>query len=188
MEDETMTETLAESYLRDVRSRFGGIKKLADRALAQVSDEDFFRMLDPESNSIALLMKHLAGNMRSRWTDFLTTDGEKPDRNRDSEFLSEGEDRRSVTEAWDAAWKIFFDTLASLKPEDLTRTVTIRHEIFTVVGAINRQLEHYGYHVGQLVFLAKHFRSAEWRSLSIPRAASATFNDGMREKFEKKER
>jgi hypothetical protein len=180
-----MTDTIGEIYLRDVRSRFKGIKRLGDEAVAQVSDEEFFRLLDSESNSIALVMKHVAGNMRSRWTDFLTTDGEKPDRNRDLEFVIEGEDRRLITESWNAAWGYFLDTLSSIGPEDLTRIVTIRHEPYTVVAAINRQLEHYGYHIGQIVFLAKHFKSSAWQSLSIARAASSAFNERMREKYEK---
>src|SRR5687767_123052 len=121
-----MTTTLGQSYLSDVRSRFRGAKRLGDQAIGQVSDEEFFRVLDPESNSIALIMKHVAGNVRSRWTDFLTSDGEKPDRNRDLEFLLEGEDRRIITEAWEAAWICFFNTLDSLQPEDLTRMITIR--------------------------------------------------------------
>ena len=180
-----MTDTLAESYLTDALLRFRGIKRLGDGACAQVSDEEFFRTLDPESNSIALILKHVAGNMRSRWTDFLTSDGEKPDRRRDLEFVFEGENRKSIMESWEAAWACFFATLDSLKPEDLTRTITIRHKPYIVLAAINRQLEHYGYHVGQIVFLAKHFRSSAWRSLSIARSESGAFNEGMREKYEK---
>jgi hypothetical protein len=178
------TVTLGEIYLRDVRNRFQGIKKLGDRAIAQVSDEELFQVLDAESNSIAMILKHLTGNMRSRWTDFLTTDGEKPDRNRDSEFVIEGEDRRGISDAWDAAWVSFLETLSLIRPEELTRKVTIRHEPFSVVAAINRQLEHYGYHVGQIVFLAKHFKSSAWQTLSIARASSSAFNQQMREKYE----
>jgi hypothetical protein len=178
-------ETLGEMYLKDALERFHSTKRLADGAVAQVSDEEFFRALDPEANSIALVMKHMAGNMRSRWTDFLTSDGEKPDRRRDAEFESEGEDRRAILDAWEAGWRLVFDAVGSLAPEDLTRTVTIRHEPYTVVGAINRQLEHYGYHTGQIVFLAKHFKSAAWRSLSIPRGQSQPFNAGMEEKHGK---
>jgi hypothetical protein len=178
------TVPLGDIYLRDVRNRFRGIKRLGDRAIAQVSDEELFQMLDPESNSIAMIMKHLAGNMRSRWTDFLTTDGEKPDRNRDSEFVIEDEDRQRISDAWDAAWVSFLETLFLIRPEDLTRTVTIRHEPFSVVAAINRQLEHYGYHVGQIVFLAKHFKLSAWQTLSIARASSSAFNQRMQEKYE----
>ncbi|HEV3469066.1 MAG TPA: DUF1572 family protein [Pyrinomonadaceae bacterium] len=180
------TDVLGEIYLKDALERFRGTKRLGDGAAAQVSDEEFFRALDPESNSIALIMKHMAGNMRSRWTDFLTSDGEKPDRRRDSEFESEGEDRRAIEDAWEAGWRLVFDAVGSLRPEDLTRTVTIRGEPYTVVGAVNRQLEHYGYHTGQIVFLAKHFKSSAWRSLSIPRGQSETFNAGMREQYGRK--
>ncbi len=181
-----MSDTLGEIYLRDAAERFRHTKRLADGAVAQVSDEEFFRALDPESNSIALIMKHMAGNMRSRWTDFLTSDGEKADRRRDSEFESEGEDRRAIQDAWEAGWRLVFDAVGSLRPEDLTRTVTIRGEPHTVVEAVNRQLTHYGQHTGQIVFLAKHFKSSAWRSLSIPRGQSETFTAGMREKHGRK--
>ena len=180
------TDTLGEIYLRDAVARFRQTKRLADGAAAQVSDEEFFRALDPESNSIALVMKHMAGNMRSRWTDFLTSDGEKPDRRRDAEFELEGEDRAAILEAWEAGWRCLFDAVGSLTPADLTRTVTIRGEPYTVVAAVNRQLEHYGYHAGQIVFLAKHFKSSAWRSLSIPRGRSEAFNADMGEKHGRK--
>ena len=171
-----MTDSLAEHYLEDAAKVFRGQKKLADGAIAQVSDEEFFRTIDAESNSIAVIMKHMAGNMRSRWTDFLTTDGEKPGRHRDTEFLVEGEDRAAVLERWEAGWRTVFDTLESLKPEDIQRTVTIRGEPHTVVEAVNRQLSHYGQHTGQIVFLAKHLRSSEWKTLSIARGRSEDFN------------
>ena len=171
-----MTDSLAEHYLKDAVRVFRGQKKLADGAVAQVSDEEFFRAIDAESNSIALIMKHMAGNMRSRWTDFLTSDGEKPDRHRDSEFVVEGEDRKAIEERWEAGWRTVFDTLESLKPEDFNRAVTIRGEAHTIVEAVNRQLSHYGQHVGQLVFLAKHLKSKDWKTLSIPRGKSEDFN------------
>ena len=174
-----MTDSLAEHYLENVVGEFRGLKRLADRAAAQVSDEEFFRVIDPESNSLALIMKHMAGNMRSRWTDFLTTDGEKPDRRRDSEFLIEGEDRRIITEKWEAGWRTLFDALAPLKAEDLMRKVLIRREPHTVVEAVNRQLTHYGEHVGQIIFLAKHLKSSEWKTLSIPRGQSEAVNKKM---------
>ncbi|HEY0174341.1 MAG TPA: DUF1572 family protein [Pyrinomonadaceae bacterium] len=174
-----MTDSLAEHYLEDAAKVFRGQKKLADGAVAQVGDEEFFRVIDPESNSLALIMKHMAGNMRSRWTDFLTTDGEKPDRRRDSEFIVEGEDRAAVLERWEAGWCTLFDTLASLKGVDPMRTVTIRGEPHTVVMAVNRQLSHYGQHTGQIVFLAKHLLSSEWKTLSIPRGGSGMFNEEM---------
>jgi Protein of unknown function (DUF1572) len=171
-----MTDSLAEHYIENATAEFRGLKRLADKAAAQVSDEEFFRAIDPESNSVALIMKHLAGNMRSRWTDFLTSDGEKPDRRRDSEFLIEGEDRPAIEEKWEAGWQALFDALAQLEPEDLMRHVQIRREPHTVVEAVNRQLTHYGEHVGQIIFLAKHLKSADWKSLSIPRGMSEAFN------------
>jgi hypothetical protein len=171
-----VTDSLAEHYLENVAGEFRGLKRLADKAVAQVSDEEFFRAVDPESNSIAVIMKHMAGNMRSRWTDFLTTDGEKPDRRRDSEFLIGVEDRRAVEEMWERGWCTLFDALAQLRPEDLTRNVLIRREPHTVVEAVNRQLTHYGEHVGQIIFLAKHLKSSAWKTLSIPRGQSEAFN------------
>jgi Protein of unknown function (DUF1572) len=171
-----MSDSLAEHYIENATAEFRGLKRLADKAAAQVSDEEFFRAIDPESNSVALIMKHLAGNMRSRWTDFLTSDGEKPDRHRDSEFLIEGEDRRALEEKWEAGWRTLFDALAQLKPEDLMRHVQIRREPHTVVEAVNRQLTHYGEHVGQIIFLAKHLKSSDWKTLSIPRGMSEAFN------------
>ena len=174
-----MTDTLAEHYLEDAAKVFRGLKKLADGAAAQVTDEEFFRAIDAESNSVALIMKHMAGNRRSRWTDFLTSDGEKPDRRRDSEFESEGEDRAAIEARWEAGWQTLFDTLASLRGEDLLRTVAIRGEPHTIVQAVNRQLAHYGQHAGQIVFLAKHLRSADWKTLSIPRGQSEAFNKKM---------
>jgi hypothetical protein len=171
-----MADSLAEHYIENATAEFRGLKRLADKAVAQVGDEEFFRAIDPESNSVALIMKHLAGNMRSRWTDFLTSDGEKPDRRRDSEFLIEGEDRRAIEEKWEAGWQTLFDALAGLKGEDLMRRVQIRREPHTVVEAVNRQLTHYGEHVGQIIFLAKHLKSADWKTLSIPRGMSEAFN------------
>ena len=174
-----MPDSLAEHYLENAAEEFRALKRLADRAAAQVDDEEFFRAIDPEANSVALIMKHMAGNMRSRWTDFLTTDGEKPDRRRDSEFLVEGEDRRAILEKWEAGWARLFDTLARLAPGELLHTVTIRREPHTVVEALNRQLTHYGQHVGQIIFLAKHLKSSAWQTLSIPRGQSEKFNEKM---------
>jgi uncharacterized damage-inducible protein DinB len=165
-----MTPSSAEIYLADVRREFTRLKHLADTALARVSDEEFFRPLDPESNSLACLVKHLAGNNRSRWTAFLTTDGEKPDRHRDAEFEREPEDTRpSLMARWEQGWDTLLGSLAALTPADLTKTVTIRGEPHTVVEAIDRALSHQAYHVGQIVFLAKHFRWSAWESLSVPR-------------------
>jgi hypothetical protein len=166
----------ADAYLEDVARQFRKYRELADRALAQVADEDFFRTPDPESNSVAIVMKHLSGNMRSRWRNFLATDGEKADRNRDAEFVvAPGETRQSVVAAWDAGWTMLFAAIGPLQAEDLGRTVRIRGEAHTVMQAIQRQLTHYAYHVGQIVFLAKHFAGSRWKSLSIPKGRSKDF-------------
>ena len=143
----------------------------------QLQEEEFFATLDRESNSVAILVRHLAGNMRSRFTDFLTTDGEKPDRNRDQEFEISGQPTRAeIMEEWEQGWARVVSTITELKPEDLLRTVTIRAEPHTVLQAINRQLAHYSAHVGQIIFLAKHLRSSQWKTLSIPRGRSKDFN------------
>jgi hypothetical protein len=157
---------------------------MAERAIEQVSDEEFFFLIDAEANSIALIVKHIAGNLRSRWTDFLTTDGEKPDRDRDSEFERAGDTRGSLMKFWESSWQVLFDNVEPLSSEDLSRTVSIRGEPHTVIEAINRQLTHYAYHVGQIVFLAKHLRSADWKTLSIPKKRSAEFNKSMFEYLE----
>ncbi len=166
----------ANDFLQDILVEFQKIKKQGDAALAQLRDEDFFTTLDPESNSIAILIKHLAGNMRSRWTDFLTSDGEKLDRHRDSEFLiDEGASRKSILGIWEQGWAILFQTLGSLKAEDVDKTVFIRKEPHSVFRAIHRQMTHYASHVGQIVFLAKHLAGARWKTLSIPRGKSEEF-------------
>lgn len=171
------------TYLDDSRRQFRALKKQADRALAQVSDDDWFVTLDAEANSLAVIVKHVAGNLRSRWTDIFTTDGEKPDRNRDSEFkLSETETKESLQAYWDANWGVLFATLDALQVQDLGRTILIRNEPHTVIEAINRQLTHYAGHVGQIVFLAKHLAADHWQSLSIPRGQSAIFNAGAQPK------
>jgi len=170
-------QSLAQHYLTDALQTFRDYKKLAERAFEQISDDDVFRTLDEESNSIAVNMKHLAGNMLSRWTDFLTTDGEKPERNRDIEFvILPGTSKDEMIAYWDQGWKCVFDAVEPLQPEDLMRTIRIRGQDHTVVQAINRQLAHYAYHVGQIVYLAKHFKSTDWQSLSVPRNRSAEFN------------
>ena len=157
-------------YLDDANVRFRNYRELADKALEQITDEQFFITLDEESNSIAIIMKHIAGNSFSRWTDFLTTDGEKPNRDRDSEFvIDSATTKESICEYWERGWDCLFAAIEPLQPADLEKTITIRGEPHTVVQAINRQMTHYAYHVGQIVFLAKHFRSAEWKSLSVPR-------------------
>ena len=168
---------LMQAYLDDVLARFQELKKLADGAIAQVEKQQIVQSWDEESNSIAVTMKHIAGNMRSRWTDFLTSDGEKPDRNRDSEFeLYDSDNPDRMQKIWEAGWDILFHAIRSLTPDDLTKTVKIRNEPHLVFQAINRQLLHYGYHVGQIVFMAKHLASANWKSLSIPRRGSQEFN------------
>jgi hypothetical protein len=172
-----MTEnTITEGYLADALSSFRAYKKLADKAIAQTTDDELFVKLDEEGNSIAIVMKHLAGNMISRWTDFLNSDGEKPDRNRDMEFVVEKSNKDDVLEYWERGWQCVFDAIEPLTPADFSRTVAIRGQEHTIVQAINRQLMHYAYHIGQIAFLAKHFRSSDWQSLSIPRNRSAEFN------------
>jgi hypothetical protein len=167
-------------YLEDVIRQLRKYKAFGDEAVAQVDEGDFFRSVDSESNSIALVMKHVAGNMRSRWTDFLTADGEKADRHRDTEFEIEPADTRaSVLGRWEAGWSLLFSAVAPLGPEDLRRTVAIRGEAHTVLQAIQRQLTHYAYHVGQIVFLARHFAGTRWRSLSIPKGKSRDFDVAM---------
>ena len=179
-----MDTTLGEHYLADALKIFRSNKQLADKAIAQLSDDELFAAIDAEANSVAVIVKHLAGNMRSRWTDFLTTDGEKPDRDRDSEFvIDENTSREDVLRWWEGGWRVVFGAVEPLRGEDLMRRVSIRGEPHTVVEAINRQLSHYAQHVGQIVFLAKHLRSSDWQTLSIARGASGTFNEGMREKF-----
>jgi hypothetical protein len=164
------------SYLEDSIAVLRYYKKLGERAMAQVADEQLFAALDEEANSIAIIVKHMTGNMRSRWTDFLTSDGEKPDRNRDSEFVDPPATREALLKDWENGWARVFQTLEGLEESDLARTVTIRGEAHSVMQAINRQLAHYPHHVGQIVLLAKHFACDKWQSLSVPRNRSAEFN------------
>jgi uncharacterized damage-inducible protein DinB len=173
-----MTHQLTTSYLKDSIDLFRYYKKLAERAIAQCPDEGLFLTLDEESNSIATIVKHMAGNMRSRWTDFLTSDGEKPDRNRDSEFEEPPKTRAELLTVWERGWTCLLDALTPLSDADLTRTVTIRTEPHSVTQAINRQMAHYSYHIGQIAYLAKHFaaRSGKWTALTVPRKKSADFN------------
>jgi hypothetical protein len=169
----------AAAYLQDMRATAATYKKLADEAMAQVDDARFFALLGDEENGIALVVKHMAGNLRSRWTDFLTTDGEKPDRDRDAEFEVHGDTRAALLEAWERGWAIFLATLYSLTADDLGRTIRIRGEPQTVIRAVDRGVAHAAYHVGQIVLLAKHFAGAEWRTLSIPRGQSRQFTARM---------
>jgi hypothetical protein len=171
-----MSIDLATHYLEEARRQLRGYKRMGDGAMAQLRDDDFFLTLDPESNSVAILVKHLAGNMRSRFTDFLTSDGEKPDRFRDREFeVSGASTRADVMQWWEKGWACVLSAIEALKPDDVMRTVTIRGEPHTVLQAINRQIAHYAGHVGQIVFLAKHLRSTEWKTLSVPRGKSEEF-------------
>ncbi len=163
------------SYLEDSLSLFRYYKQLAERAMEQVTDEQLFAVLDAEANSIGLIVKHMAGNMRSRWTDFLTTDGEKPDRDRDSEFVDPPATREALLQTWEDGWARVFRALEPLSDTDLGRTVTIRGEAHSVMQAVNRQVAHYAHHVGQIVMLAKHFAQDHWQSLSVPRNRSAEF-------------
>jgi len=164
-------------YLDDAIRQLRKLKSQADQAIAQVDGASFFAVLDPESNSIAIIAQHLAGNMRSRWTDFLTSDGEKPDRDRDSEFETASDATRdAVLARWEDGWNRLFDALRSLTPEDLERTVRVRGEALSAIAAINRQIVHYSSHVGQIVLLAKHYAGPEWKTLSIPRGGSRQFN------------
>jgi hypothetical protein len=158
---------IEQQYLDDAHLQLRKLKSQADKAIAQIKDDDLFALIDPDANSIAIIMKHLAGNMRSRWTDFLTSDGEKPDRNRDSEFEVESDTPARLREGWDRAWTLALDTISSLEPEDLDKTVYIRGEAHSVIAAINLQIVHYAAHVGQIVLLAKHFAGGGWKTLSF---------------------
>jgi hypothetical protein len=171
-----MGEDILRDYLFQSVDSLRSYRKLAEKAMAQVSDDEFFRAIDAESNSIAAIAKHIGGNLRSRWTDFLTTDGEKADRNRDSEFITDADTRESVMRVWENGWQSLFDSLENLKIEDLACVVQIRGEDFTVVKAINRAAMHTASHVGQIMFLAKHLAGANWKTLSVPKNKSAEFN------------
>jgi len=164
------------SCLQDSLDLFRFYKKLGEKAMAQLSDQQLYAVLDPEMNSVAVMVKHMAGNMRSRWTEFPLVDGESPTRNRDSEFVEPPASRTELMALWDDGWQRVFAALESLTEADLSRQVTIRGEVHSITQALHRQLAHYAYHVGQIVFLAKHLRTADWQSLSIPRRGSAEFN------------
>jgi uncharacterized protein DUF1572 len=172
---------VAATFLAEALAGMRALKDLGDKAIAQASDDDLFRQLDDEANSIAVIMRHVAGNMRSRWTDFLTSDGGKSDRNRDQEFDGPPTPTRSALLAeWEAAWAITLSTIGALGPDDVSRTVTIRGEPHSVLRAIERQTRHYAQHVGQIVLLAKHWRGAQWTSLSIPKGKSAEYSGPVR--------
>jgi hypothetical protein len=180
-----MTEQIIKNYLSDAIASFRNYKNLAEKALAQVSDEEFFASIDAEANSMAVIVKHIAGNLRSRWTDFLTSDGEKADRNRDTEFELMNDSRESLMRYWESGWQTLFGAIEPLTVEDFGRFITIRGEPHTICEALNRQLTHYAYHVGQIVLLAKHFRSADWKTLSVPKNKSAEFNNFLAEREDK---
>ncbi len=164
------------SYLKDSVELLRHYKRLAENALAQCPDGRLCAEIDSESNSISIIVKHMAGNMRSRWTDFLSTDGEKPDRQRDTEFEAPMKTRAEIMDMWEAGWKLVFAALTPLTADDLEKTVTIRTEPHSVMQAINRQIAHYSYHVGQIVYVARHFAGSEWKTLTIPKKKSAEFN------------
>lgn len=180
-----MNTSLAQHYLQDALHELRKMKRLAESAMAQLDDRELFIALDPQANSIAVIIKHIAGNMRSRWTNFLTTDGEKPDRNRDTEFeLSDNLTRTDVMRMWDEGWAQVFAAIEPLTPDDVVRTITIRGEPHTVMQAINRQMTHYAYHTGQIVFLAKHLKSDAWQTLSIAQRQSQVYNQQPRREKE----
>ncbi len=183
MKTTTETHFFAQLYLEDLRGQLLKGKDVAEKALAQVDDGTFFRSLDDGTNSLAVQVKHIAGNLRSRFTDFLTTDGDKPDRQRDGEFLVEGDTRHSLMEAWNTAWDLQFSALDGLHVSDLDRRITIRGEPHTVLKALQRNLGHLSYHTGQIVQLAKHFQGDRWKNLSIPRGESETYSAQVRAMF-----
>jgi hypothetical protein len=172
-----MAHEFSTSYLQDSLSLFRYYKKLTERAMEQVTDEQLFAVLDGEMNCIAIIVKHLVGNMRSRWTDFLVSDGEKPDRKRDTEFENPAATRAALMRMWEEGWSYVFTALEPLSDGDIDRTVTIRGEPHSVMQAIHRQIAHYAYHCGQIVFLAKHLQASQWKSLTIPRGKSEDFNE-----------
>jgi len=171
-----MAHEFTTSYLKDSLALFRYYKTLAEGAMKQVTGEQLFTVLDAEMNSIAVVVKHMVGNMRSRWTDFLTTDGEKPDRNRDSEFVDPPSTREELMALWEDGWALVFRSLEPLSDADLGREVKIRGEGHSVMQAIHRQIAHYAYHCGQIVLLAKHLQHDTWKPLTIPRNRSAEFN------------
>lgn len=165
-----------ESYLESVKKQFEYYRQLGDKTFAQLTEAQLFWQYNDDSNSIATIVKHLWGNMLSRWTDFLSTDGEKPNRNRDAEFVNDIRDRKELLAKWNEGWQCLFNAINPLTEADLSKEIFIRNQGHTVMEAINRQLAHYPYHVGQIVFLGKMLSNGHWQSLSIPKGNSATFN------------
>ena len=174
-----MAHQFSTSYVSDSLAIFREYKRLAEAAIAQVTDDQLLLTIDGESNSIAIVVKHMAGNMRSRWTDFLSTDGEKPDRQRDTEFEQPPATRDDLMRLWEEGWQRVFGALEPLSDDDLGRTVAIRAEPHSVMQAINRQVAHYALHIGQIVFLAKHLQAADWKTLSVPRGRPAQFTQAV---------
>ena len=170
-------DSLGTTMIEDTLLTFRRQKELAERALSQVDNQDFFRTIDAESNSIAIIVKHVGGNLKSRWTDFLTTDGEKPERDRDGEFLvADEKNRPAIMGIWEAGWAALFNSFSLLRPADLLATVHVRGESLTAVAAMHRSVAHIAQHVGQIVLLAKHYRATDWKTLSIPRGQSQTWH------------
>ena len=166
-------------YLNIAINNFNTYKTLADKAIEQLNDEELYKALNDEDNSVAIIMQHMIGNARSRFTDFFTSDGEKPNRNRDEEFELKNNNREQLLASWEDAWKLLFDLLYNMKTEELSNTVFIRAERQSALKAINRQIAHYAYHVGQIVFLAKHFKGKDWNTLSIAKGKSEEYNKNM---------
>ncbi len=173
--------SIGKIYLDSAIKRLRDEKSLGDKAMAQLEEADFHQQPNEASNSIGIIIRHLHGNMLSRWTNFLTEDGEKPWRRRDEEFENNQHSKDQLLLLWEEGWKVFLDTLQSLAEEDLLKTITVRTEPLSVVDAINRQIAHYSYHVGQIVYLARWFRNTRWQSLSIPKGASEQFNQDMKQ-------
>ncbi|OZM57588.1 hypothetical protein CIB95_04245 [Lottiidibacillus patelloidae] len=180
----TIEKNLGEVYLRVVQERYKGLKNLGDKAINQLSDEDMKWAYNEESNCVAVIVKHMSGNMVSRWTDFLTSDGEKSYRNRDQEFHDNISSKEELMNVWEIGWKTLFDTLSSLKEQDLLKIITIRGEEHLVIDAIERQLAHYAYHVGQIVYIGKLVKGDKWESLSIPKGQSEDYLQQMLDKHQ----
>lgn len=169
-------------YLKVVVERFKSVKTLGDKTIEQLSEQDIHWTYNQESNSVAVIVKHLSGNMISRWTDFLTSDGEKENRNRDEEFIDDIFSKSELMRVWEKGWNVLIDTLTGLKEEDLLKTIKIRGEKHFVLEAIERQMTHYAYHVGQIVYIGKQLKDSEWKTLSIPRGKSEDYRKEMLEK------
>src|SRR5690625_3814152 len=172
---EVFLMNIGDEYLKVVQERFRGIKELGDKTIQQLSEEDIHWLLNDNSNSIAVIVKHVSGNMISRWTDFLTSDGEKPNRNRDDEFIDDVSSKQQLISIWENGWKTLFETIGELREEDLLKTIYIRGESHTVIDAIERQMSHYAYHIGQIVYIGKQIRDENWETLSIPKGKSKEY-------------